>query len=177
MAGTCCISLYAAQAMGVTAGESAPNFNVTSGSGEVLTLDMLKGKTAVIFYETKDTAEKNRALKDRLNTFYDLMPSDAQNKVVRIVIIRCSAFMPTVWRRNLRENSKKESITIYGDWDGLMEKNYAMRPNDSNLIVIDSFGVIRYAASGIVPAEGFDAVKKIIKENSRYMVAIAKSPS
>jgi len=85
--------------------------------------------------------------------------------------------MPIVWQRNLRENLKKETITIYSDWDGLMEKNYAMRPDDSNLIVTDSFGVIRYAVSGIVPAEGFDAVKKIIKENSRNMVAIAKSPS
>jgi hypothetical protein len=42
-------------------------FRVQSGDDEELTLDMIKGKVAAIFYENKDIVDANKRLKDELN--------------------------------------------------------------------------------------------------------------
>lgn len=152
----------ASTALSISLGDKAPEFKVVSGSGEELDLGMLSGKTAVMFYETKDTKEKNRMLKNELNAFYDSLSTGAKGKIARIAIIRCSSFMPNIWRKNLRENSKKEGITIYGDWDGNMAEDYNMAENDSNLIVIDDKGIIRFMSSGIIPKSDFEKIKSIL---------------
>lgn len=164
LAGMCCVILPAAIAMGITVGEKAPYFQVTSGSNEVLTSDMLKGKMAVVFYETKETKEKNRALKDELNVFYSKESPEAQKNTMRVAVIRCSQFMPVIWRQALRKNSKKEGIIIYGDWDGSMEKSYGMVPDESNFLIIDKSGTVRYVGSGIIPEKDFDGIEKMLKE-------------
>jgi hypothetical protein len=47
-------------------GGNSPFLKVKSGDDKELTLDMLKGKVAVILYETNEVTEKNRALKEAL---------------------------------------------------------------------------------------------------------------
>jgi len=47
-------------------GKEAPFFRGRSRDDRELTLDTLKGKMAVILYETKEVTEKNRALKEEL---------------------------------------------------------------------------------------------------------------
>lgn len=156
--------LPVSSAMGISIGEKAPYFKVTSGNNEILTADMLKGKIAVIFYETKDTKEKNRALKEDLNFFYEEQPVEAQKGIMRIAVIRCSAFMPNIWRRSLRENSKKEGMIIYGDWNGAMEESYGLAAGDSNLIIIDKDGIVRYAGQGLISTKDFPVIKNILNE-------------
>jgi len=127
----------------------APFFRVTSGAGETLTLDDLKGKITVIFYETKDMIEVNRTLKKALNEFYDAQ-NDANKKVIaRVAVVNCKdVFFTAAWKSALRANSKKEGIIIYGDWDGSMASNYKMKAQDSNVLLLDRKGNIRYFESG-----------------------------
>ncbi|MDD5439812.1 MAG: hypothetical protein PHS37_06480 [Candidatus Omnitrophica bacterium] len=150
-------------AMGISAGEKAPAFKVVSGSDEILDSSMLSGRAAVIFYETKETKEKNRLLKNELNALYDTYSPESQKKIMRLAIIRCSQFMPNIWRRNLRENSKKEGMTIYGDWDGSMATRYHMVDNESNVLIVDDTGVVRFVGSGVIPPQDFENIKKIIQ--------------
>lgn len=152
------------ECMSVSVGQKAPDFRVVSGSGETLTSDAIKGKVAVIFYETKDTKEKNRALKNELNKYYESEPDSLQKNILRIAVIRCSAFMPNIWRRSLRENSKKEGIMIYGDWDGAMERGYAMIEDESNFIIVDKAGMVSDARSGVIPAGEFEGIKRSLSE-------------
>lgn len=49
---------------------AAPYFRVQSGDDEELTLDMIKGKVAAIFYENKEIVDANKRLKDELNKLY-----------------------------------------------------------------------------------------------------------
>jgi hypothetical protein len=51
-------------------GSPAPYFRVQSGDDKELTLDMIKGKVAVIFYQNKDIVDANKRLKDELNMLY-----------------------------------------------------------------------------------------------------------
>lgn len=144
----------------------ASSFKVKSGDNEILTLDMVKGKVIIIFYETKDVVEKNRKLKDELNKFYDEQPDTIKELIVKLPIINCSgAFWPftRIWKSKLRENSRKERITIYGDWDAKMKSCYKMQDRESNVLVIDKKGIIRYYAYGKIKDEEINKIKELLK--------------
>jgi len=152
---------------GLEIGTNAPFFKIKSGDGKELTLDMIKGKAILIFYETKDVVEKNRKLKDELKKFYDEQPDNIKQLTVTLPVINCSsAFWPFtgIWKSKLRENSKKEEITIYGDWDGKMFSDYKMEDDESNIVIIDKKWTIRFFISGRVDEEKIIKIKDLLNE-------------
>jgi len=149
------------------AGQPAPAFQVKSGDNQPLTLDMVKGKVIVLFYENKDVVKKNKELKNQLKKYYQDAPAALQNQVFRLVVINCtSAILPTlpIWKSKLREGSRKEGLTIYGDWDGNMLSSYRMASEDSNFLIIDHNGIVRYATTGLVPSERIPEIKDLLKQ-------------
>jgi cytochrome oxidase Cu insertion factor (SCO1/SenC/PrrC family) len=111
--------------------------------------------------------EKNRALKEELNIFFQNQPDAVKDLIVRLPVIDCTgAFWPFKgkWRDNLTENSGKEGIIIYGDWDGDMLEDYRLVEDDSNVILVDQKGNIRYFYSGLVPAEEIKKLKTLLSE-------------
>jgi predicted transcriptional regulator len=85
--------------------------------------------------------------------------------LVRLPIIDCSeAFWPFlgIWKRRLREHSKKEGVTIYCDWDGKMSSDYKMQADVSNIVIIDKSGKIRFFTSGEVADEEINDVKQLL---------------
>lgn len=70
-------------------GDLAPYFKVFSGEKEAMTLDSIRGKVAVLFYETKDTKEINRDLKERLNDFFRVQTPSVKKEIMRAGIINC----------------------------------------------------------------------------------------
>lgn len=131
---------------------------------------MIKGKIILIFYETKDVVGKNQRLKDELNKFYDEQSDTIKKEIVKLPIINCSsAFWPFtgIWKSKLRENSKKEGIIIYGDWHGKMFSDYKMKDKESNVLVIDKKGIIRYFRFGEVENEEIKNIKKLIESSWR----------
>lgn len=152
-----------AYAAGLKAGIPAPAFKVVSGNNEELSLDDIKGKVAVIFYETKDTKEKNRRLKDELNKFYDMQQDNVKKLILRIPVINCrGVFFTGAWKNNLKENSKKEGIAIYGDWDGKMFFSYAIDGKESNLIIIGRDGIVKYSFAGSLGEKDFGRIKDLL---------------
>jgi len=71
-------------------GSAAPYFRVQSGDDKELTLDMIKGKVAAIFYENKDIVDANKRLKDELNKLYSEQTDVLKDVLVRFPIIDCS---------------------------------------------------------------------------------------
>jgi len=156
----------ASQASGLI-GAEAPFFKVQSGDDKELTLEMIKGKVIVMFYEARDVVERNRRLKNELNLFYDQQTDTIKQRMVRLVIIDCSgAVWPFtgIWKSRLNESSKKEGISIYGDWDGKMLSDYRMKAGESNILLIDKGGRIRFFTAGEVKDEEINEVKKLMKE-------------
>src|ERR1044071_7498261 len=147
-------------------GSAAPQFRVQSGDNKELTLDMIKGKVAVIFYENKDIVDANKTLKDELNKLYYEQTEALKDVLVRLPIIDCSgAVWPFVgvWKNKLREYSKKEGVTIYCDWKGKMSSDYKMAPGVSNVVIINKSGTIRFFTSRDVNAEKINEVKELLK--------------
>ncbi len=153
------ISLFAQSAM------SAPGFRLISGDKKSITLTDLQGRVIICFYESKDTVKKNKKLKDALE---DLRSGDGSDKDVFVLAVAdCSdAKEPFIglWNKALTDQSKKIGYRLYGDWDGRMRTAYSFAPKDSNFVIIDRNGKIRYRASGKVQDEKFAEIKKLIAE-------------
>jgi peroxiredoxin len=146
-------------------GEPAPSFSLVSGDNKKLTLDMLRGKIVVLFYATRDTVHVNDDLQHYLDTLYAAQPTNIQNQIFRLLVVNTmEATSLTKWKEKLRETSAKLKITIYGDWTGGMFAAYRMRDNDSNFVIIDKRGIVRFAASGRVANSRFEAIKKLLLE-------------
>lgn len=164
------------QAAGLKVGIPAPCFKIMSGNNEELTLDDIKGKEAVIFYETKDTAEKNRRLKDELNRFYDTQPDGVKKLILRVPVINCKGvFFTGAWKNNLKDSSKKEGMTIYGDWDGKMFLSYGIQDKESNLIIIGRDGIVKYSFAGRVEEQEFSRIKDLLTAGAS-LPEISSSP-
>lgn len=145
--------------------EPAPSFSLVSGDNKKLTLDMLRGKVVVLFYATRDTIQVNDALQNYLDTLYAAQPQNIQNQIYRLLVVNAmEATAVTTWKEKLNETSAKLKVTIYGDWTGGMFAAYRMRDNDSNFIIIDKKGVVRFAASGKIANSRFEAIKKLLLE-------------
>ncbi|MDQ1277902.1 MAG: hypothetical protein QG555_944 [Thermodesulfobacteriota bacterium] len=150
-------------------GKEAPPFLVESGDGKVLQAKMLRGKVVVLFYESKDVLAKSRPLKTILNAYYDEQKKEDQQMILRIPIINCeSAAWPWqgIWKSRLIENSRRVGMTVYGDWDGKMGAAYGMKGDDTNLLILDKRGIIRYFQPGAVTGNGETAamLRKLLKE-------------
>jgi hypothetical protein len=149
----------------LTLGKPAPNFLVESGDNQKLSLDMIRGKVIVLFYESRHVIKKNHALKVALTRFYRAQPANIKREVFRLVVIDCStSSWPTapIWKSRLREHSRKEGFTIYGDWNRKMFTDYHMKAEESNFLIIDKHGNIRYAATGKIAPGQFEKIKEFL---------------
>lgn len=147
-------------------GSEAPYFRVQSGDDRELNLEMIKGKVIVIFYENKDIVENNQRLKTELNKLYYEQTGIVKDVLVRLPIVDCSSavwLFRGIWKRRIREHSKREGVTIYGDWEGKMSSDYKMKADVSNVVIVDKSGRIRFFTSGEVRAEDVSNVKELLK--------------
>ncbi len=149
----------------LTSGKPAPDFQVESADSQKLSLEMLRGKVVVLFYESRRVIRKNIELKNELKRLYREQPAQVQKDIFRLVVIDCSeALWPTlpIWKSKLREHSRKEGFPIYGDWTRRMYGDYHMMPDESNFLVIDKQGVIRYSATGKVDNGQFEKITGLL---------------
>ena len=153
----------------INEGMQAPEFTVTSGDGIEMTLRKLSGTVTTIFYETKDKEiiEKNRALKNEVNQFFSGQTDSMKKSISRIAIVDCrKASWPLIgiWKSKLLENSKKEGIMIYGDWDGRFAKNYTIIDGETNFLIIDKIGAIRYSKAGQIDKNEIYKIKALLSK-------------
>lgn len=147
----------------------APEFSVESGNGEIVTNKSVEGKIVVMFYEKREITKKNAAMKDRLNEIFDRQPENIRRVIVRLPVIDCSGvFWPIteIWKKGLRDNSKRVGMTVYCDWSGNVSRNFGMVSDESNMLILDGKNTIRYRFSGRLDQ---NSLKEII-DTLHYLV-------
>ena len=147
------------------AGKPAPPFVVESGDNQKLTRDMVLGKVVVLFYESRQAIDINDELKEALKCLYRAQPAKIQQEIFRLVVIDCSeAMLPTLpfWKSKLSENSRVQGFTIYGDWNRKMLEDYGMQGNDSNFLIIDKHGIVRYSGVGKIASNQIPKIKDLL---------------
>ncbi len=146
-------------------GNKAPDFHVFSGDGKEMSLARLAGKTVVLLYETRYSKEQNRLFKREMMKSYRAEP--ARYADVRVLpVVNCKAAFSLVrgiWKKKLMEHSRKEGILIFGDWDGKLADSYSMKPDASNIIVIDKDGFVRFVSCYPLDSAAVEKVLAIIR--------------
>jgi peroxiredoxin len=146
-------------------GRPAPPFAVESGDSQKLTRDMILGKVVVLFYENRQAVDKNEELKNELQGLYRVQPEHIKQEIFRLLVIDCSeACRPAIplWKTKLSENSRIQGFTIYGDWDRRMLMDYHLQGDDSNFLIIDKQGIIRYATTGKIGNGQIQKIKELL---------------
>ncbi len=147
------------------AGNPAPPFVVESGDNQKLTRDMVLGKVVVLFYESRQAIDINDELKEALKCLYRAQPAPIQQEIFRLVVIDCSeAVLPTLplWKNKLSVNSRLQGFTIYGDWNRKMLADYGMQGNDSNFLIIDKRGIVRYSGVGKIASNQIPKIEALL---------------
>jgi hypothetical protein len=147
------------------AGRPAPPFVVESGDNHKLTREMILGKVVVLFYESRRVIDKNDELKEELKNLYRCQPEGIKKEIFRLVVIDCSEASPPtlfIWKSKLSSHSRQQGFTIYGDWTRKMLRDYQMQDNDSNFLIIDKQGIIRYSASGRINNGQIPTIKNLL---------------
>jgi alkyl hydroperoxide reductase subunit AhpC len=155
----------ASGAVRLALGKPAPPFLVKSGDNKKLTLNEVLGKVVVVFYEARKSVDKNNELRNELVRLYREQPESIKEEIFRLVVIDCSkAHFPAVsiWKHKLAEHSRLASLTIYGDWDRQMLRDYCLQKNDSNFLIIDQNGIVRYSAAGKIGNGQFKEIKDLL---------------
>ncbi|HVN94939.1 MAG TPA: hypothetical protein VMT62_00770 [Syntrophorhabdaceae bacterium] len=104
-----------------------------------------------MFYEIRDLVKKNSEAKDRLNHMYDGQLHAVQELIVRLPVIDCSRVIwpiSEIWKKGLRDNSRRVGMTVYCDWSGQVSRSFDMSSADSNMLMLDGKEVIRYRSTG-----------------------------
>ncbi len=146
-------------------GTKAPRFSIKSGDGKEFSPDTGKSRITITLYETKDTIEQNRSFKNDLGALLKESATLKDGTVVLPVIDCTSASWLTrkVWEMNLVKNSKKENVTIYGDWNGRMKADYGVKVGMSNVIITDRKGYIRFTKAGQLNNRDIHQIKTLIR--------------
>ncbi len=161
------LSCHAWAAQNNLLGKEAPFFRVEAGDGKTLDAKMVRGKVVILFYECKEILPKSRPLKNVLTAFYREQPKEIYDQIFVLPIIDATgAAWPfkSIWKSTLVEKSRKVGMTVYGDWDGKMRATYAMKGDDTNLLILDKKGVIRFFQSGVIAPEKAAAIKSLLLE-------------
>ncbi len=152
---------------GPDVGSCAPHFSVSSGDDEVLSSETIRGKITVIIYLSRDAIGKNQELTNELLKFYNVQDDSTKCRIVRAGVVNSSdAVWPLtgIWKSRLIEQSKERGVPIYGDWDGAMLRDFDFIDKESNVIVIDCGGIVRYYDYGKIDGEGIAEIKELLVE-------------
>ncbi|MCK5833835.1 hypothetical protein KAH81_09240 [bacterium] len=144
-----------------------PEFEVVSGDGEVLTRPMLEGKITAIIYLSRKALGKNKYFSDELLRFYSKQDEAVQEKILRVAIINSSKAnwpITEIWKRKLIENSIERGLTVYGDWDGNMLKDFGFLDEESNVIIIHSNLEVRYFNYGRIDEVETEKIKQLLMD-------------
>ncbi|MBX7057836.1 MAG: hypothetical protein K1X75_07200 [Leptospirales bacterium] len=140
LAGAALMALAFGQPGNLTASGEC-TFQVESPDGQLFTERQLAGKVTVLFYETREGTNHNRAAKDELNRFYSEQSPALVARVQRVGVVNAAgtpAIFRPFWRSGLRSAAAREGITVYADWDGQMGARCGLAdPSGTSLALFD----------------------------------------
>lgn len=133
-------------------------------------LESLRGDVVVLLFGDKDSSESNRAVGQAIHeSFHPLAkgkpaaqarmapvipvanrPPNTPSPDVRIIGVACIGKVPPLVKNIIRNQVVKASpdVPVWLDFEGTMKAMFQFKPGVTNLVVIDTWGNLRYSASG-----------------------------
>lgn len=135
------------------AGSQAPVARAETVDGKVLEPRALGGKVALIFYEDKDSAKDNKALKDAITQQGKTVGHKDNAVIFAVADVSAYDYWPArgFVKDAIREEEKKTGTSIYLDWNGSFGKAFGFQTGSSNLVLLGPDNKVKLAHVGIVP--------------------------
>jgi len=143
-----------------------PDFKIKSGDNKLLTRNDIANKNVVLFYESREASKENLKLKEKLIQLKAKTDKEGKTPFI-LAVADCSAVswpLTSLWEKVMVDISKKQGFTVYGDWDGRMLKAYEFRKNQSNFMIIDKNGVVKYRAFGKIAEAEIEKIITMVDE-------------
>lgn len=147
-------------------GDGLPPAKVASLDGKEFDTRAISGKIALIFYEDKDSAKHNLALKNEL-TRVKSSPGWKPNVVVTAVAdVGGYDWWPAKGfvKDAIQAEQRKSGVTIFLDWSGEFGKALKATKGASNVVLVGPDGKVQIAHQGAVPQSVRDAIIAAIRK-------------
>ena len=144
-------------------GDKMPAFAVEAETSRLSNRD-IAGRVAIITYETKGTVEVNRPLKKAVLARWR-QTGGAGPAIVPV--ISCFSFfgiVRSICANRVAAAAKKEGLIIYTDSDGAMFRDYKMADDQSNTVIADKKGIVRFAYSGPLDDAAVQGCIRLVEE-------------
>ena len=145
------------------AGDKMPTFTVQAEKSYISSRD-IAGRVAIITYETKGAAEVNRPFKQAVLQRW--RQSDSASPAI-VPVINCASFFGfarSICANRVAAVSKKENLIIYTDSDGAMFRDFKMTDDQSNIIIVDKKGFVRFTHAGRLDDAGVQAAVQLVEQ-------------
>lgn len=136
-------------------GSARPNVQLSDAWGRSIDLARYRGKPLLLLYEDKDSAQQNAALKKDLSL---LAKGDRyKERIALVAIADVSAY--DYWpvrgfvKDALKDESHKQGLVIYCDWDGRVRNALQVRRAASNVVLYGPDGRVLFARSAALTAD------------------------
>lgn len=134
--------------------DRAPEFTLQDQYEKTVSLQQYEGSIVILIASDKEGSEQNPAWKKAIKVNY-------ADQVVIQGIADVSS-VPFFLKGKIRNDFKKEyGENILLDWKGEVFKSYGFAKGVSNIVLIDSSGMIRHRTSGTATP---DAVQELFKK-------------
>jgi hypothetical protein len=143
-------------------GDAMPPFTVQAEKSTISSGD-IAGRVAIITYETKGTAEVNRPFKQAVLQRW--RQADSLSPAI-VPVINCFSFFGfarSICANRVAAVSKKENLIIYTDSDGAMFRDFKLIDDQSNIIIIDKNGLVRFTREGRLDDAGLQAAVQLVE--------------
>ena len=139
-------------------------YRIEAPSGASLTTSELSGKRFLLWYESPRTVSLND---DAKRTLDRVLPHTG---VLLVAVGDVSAY--DYWparafaKRKLTQYAAKYGHPIFGDWHAQMRAAFHLQADESNLLLVDADGAIRFRATGKLSQEQIDRVAALLGNGS-----------
>jgi len=135
-------------------GSPAPKASAESLDGKEFNVNEMRGRTTVIFYESKDVTTQNRALKAALKNQKKNEGYGENVQVIAVADVSAWNFWPAKGfvQDAIRKEEKKSGHPIYLDWTGTFGKAFRMDRSASNVVLVGPDSRVKVSHAGPVPA-------------------------
>lgn len=147
-------------------GDALPAARAATLDGRELNTRSMSGKIVLIFYEDKDSAQLNMALKNELGKVQK-SPGWKPNVVVAAVAdVSGYDWWPArgFVKDAIQAEQRKAGTPIYLDWSGDFGKAIKAKKGASNVVLVGADGKVQIAHEGAVPQAVRDAIVAAVRK-------------
>lgn len=157
------VAIAAPAALAMTLESRAPNVAFEDAGGHAVSLPT-PGHSTLIFYEDKDAGKQNQHTRDIVGPITDRPENRAKLAFMAVADLEKWNWFPArqYALKELHKVEKKESITLYCDWHGVVRKAWNLTKGKSGIILLDDAGAVRFFGEGpLAPAQTEDLVRQL----------------